>query len=62
MGMNVVAGLSIIGPDNTVMLSTLLGLQSAAHDDETGAPYPLHPQLAAFYNHRRQLMSQPLAR
>jgi hypothetical protein len=62
MDMNIVAGLSMIGPENMVMIPRLLGLQSAAHDDETDAPYPLHPLVAAFYDRRRELresMSQP---
>lgn len=34
---NIISGLSIVGPENTAML----GLQSAAADDTTNAPYPL---------------------
>lgn len=54
MDMNIVAAMSIIRPVEMLLIPKLLGLQSAAHDDETNAPYPLHPDLQQFYDQQRE--------
>lgn len=53
MDMNI-AAMSIIRPVEMLLIPKLLGLQSAAHDDETNAPYPLHPDLQQFYDQQRE--------
>ncbi len=63
MDMNMVAALSITTPEQMMVIPWLLGLQSAAHDDETNAPYDLHPVVVAFNEARRKLLEsdeQPL--
>jgi hypothetical protein len=58
MGLDVKGAMGIISPAEMMLIPRLLGLQSAAHDDQTDAPYSLHPTVAAYYAHRQQLVEQ----
>jgi hypothetical protein len=51
--MFVLQAFSQLGPVNIAMVDRMLGLQSAAHDDATNAPYPLPSEVAAELERRR---------
>jgi hypothetical protein len=53
LNMFVFEAFSPIGPENTAMIARLLGLQSAAHDDATNAPYPLPSEVVAELKRRQ---------
>lgn len=54
MNLDVQGAISSLGPGSILYFPRLLGLQSAAHDDEVNAPYPVHPAVGEMYEYRRE--------